>query len=97
VPYHVRVHPIFYNRLAFGVETLEASADVEIEIVGRHLSAIETQFADQWDTLPVDPQDPQSRYVEGLLPVIPAIFVVRARMQPTSSTISIRDIVFITL
>ena len=55
----VRVHPIFYNRLSFAVETLEASLEVELEIVGRHLSAIEAEFSDRWNELPVDPRDPQ--------------------------------------
>ncbi len=90
----MRVHPIFYNRLSFAVETLESSIEVEIEIVGRHLSAIETEFSERWDDLPVDPRDPQARTAEGLVDIIPAIFVVQARMQ-SDGTISIRDIVFI--
>jgi hypothetical protein len=94
VAYQVRVHPIFYNRLSFAVETLEASADAEIEIVGRHLSAIESEFATRWDELPVDARDPNARFVEGVLDTVPAIFVVRARIQ-SNEVISIRDIVFI--
>jgi hypothetical protein len=92
----VRVHPIFFNRLSFAVETFEASTDVEIEIVGQHLSAIEAEFSERWDELPVDSRDPHARLVEGVLDALPVIFVVRGRMQD-HGVISIRDIVFISL
>jgi len=92
VSYPVRVHPLFYNRLSFAVETFEAA--VEVEIVGRHLSSIETEFSDRWDELPVDSRDSRARTVVGLLDVVPGLFVVRARMQD-DGIISIRDIVFI--
>jgi hypothetical protein len=88
------VHPVFYNRLSLAVEALKASTEVEVGMVGLHLSAIEAEFSERWDGLPADERDPRARFVEGVVEAVPAIFVVRARLQP-DDIISIRDIVFI--
>ena len=94
MPYPVRVHPIFYNRLSFAVEHFELPLEVELEVAGRHLSEIEHEFATRWDELAEDPGDPRARLVDGHFSVADAIFVVRARMED-DGVVSIRDIEFV--
>lgn len=73
----VRVDPVFYSRLHLALDDFDDSVEAEVEFVGRHLTAVEEAFANQWDTLRGSPGETTVRWVDGALTTIPALFSVQ--------------------
>jgi len=69
---------------------MQNAIDAEVEFVGRHLSAVELTFAENWDQLP-GPKDGRVKWVDGRFDAVPALFVAIGRLAG-ADTIEIRSI-----